>query len=73
MPNQANANATVPRRSGVWDADAPDGYVALVVYGFDGRRLLRIEIASDMYSPAWVGWLERWLKRWSPGFLEIIR
>jgi hypothetical protein len=61
------------RRAGVWDADAPDGYVALVVYGLSGRRLLRIEIATEAYSPAWIGYLERWLRRAEGRFLRILR
>jgi hypothetical protein len=60
-------------RAGVWDADAPDGYVALVVYGTNGRRLLRIEIAQDVYSPSWLLWLERWLRRWDSQYLRLVR
>lgn len=60
--------------TGVWEAaDAPDGYMALVVYATSGRRLLRLEIALDVYSAAWVTWLERWLRRWDKGALQIIR
>lgn len=60
--------------TGVWEAaDAPDGYIALVVYGSGGRRLLRLEVAIDVYSAAWVGWLERWLRRWDKGALRIVR
>jgi hypothetical protein len=47
--------------------------VALVVYGSDGRRLLRLELVREMYSPAWVNWLERWLQRWDFGHLRIVR
>ncbi len=59
------AAVRLPRRPGVWEApDAPDGYVALVVNSTLGRRMLRIEIASDFYSHAWITWLERWRARW---------
>lgn len=60
------------RTRGVWEADAPDGYVALVVHTAAGRRLLRIEIASDVYSDKWVPWLERWLRHWDCG-IRIVR
>jgi len=53
--------APVDSRFGVWDADAPDGYVALVAYGKNGRRLLRLEIAQDVYSTEWIDRLETWL------------
>ena len=45
----------------MWDADAPDGYVTLVAYGKSGRRLLRLEIARDVYTYDWVAELEAWL------------
>ena len=61
------------QRAGVWETDAPDGYFALVVFSSGGRRLLRIEIARDAYSHAWVIWLERWLHRWDARFLRIVR
>jgi hypothetical protein len=61
------------KRAGVWQSDAPDGYAALVVINSAGRRLIRIEIASDVYSPTWVQWLEKWLNRWDSGFLRIVR
>lgn len=62
------------RRQGVWnDPSAPDGYVALLVISSSGRRLIRIEIAQDCYSHAWVSWLEKWLRRWDVGVLRIIR
>jgi hypothetical protein len=53
--------APVDSRYGVWDADAPDGYVALVAYGKNGRRLLRLEMAQDVYSQEWIATLETWL------------
>lgn len=71
MAKEAGERA-VPR-AGVWEADAPDGYVALVVYSSSGRRLARIEIASDTYAPSWVTWLERWLSRWDHGFLRVVK
>ena len=51
---------------GVWDADAADGDVALVVYGCNGRRLLRLEMALDVYSPDWIHQLEDWLATHEP-------
>jgi hypothetical protein len=60
-------------RAGVWQSDAPDGYTALVVVSSSGRRLIRIEVASDVYSPTWVQWLEKWLNRWDTGFLRMVR
>lgn len=60
-------------QSGVWESDAPDGYKTLVVYSTSGRRLVRLEIAADCYSHAWVNWLERWLHRWDSGFLRIVK
>lgn len=71
MAETVNERAAL--RAGVWEADAPDGYVALVVYNSTGRRLLRVEIASDVYALAWVPWLERWLRRWDTRFLRIVR
>jgi hypothetical protein len=71
MPREVSERAV--QRAGVWEADAPDGYAALVVYSSSGRRLIRLEIAADVYSHAWVAWLERWLTRWDAGFLRIVR
>jgi len=71
MPNE-HANAAATERSGVWQVDAPDGYIAMAVYGSGGRRLLRLEIARDVYSPAWVTWLDRWAARWSFGRIRLL-
>jgi hypothetical protein len=59
--------------AGVFQAEAPDGYVALVVRNSKGRRLLRIEVANDVYSNAWIAWLERWLRKWDRNWLQLIR
>lgn len=72
MPTQA-ASVAATTRSGVWEVDAPDGYVALAVYGSGGRRLVYLEIGRDVYSPAWVGWLERWVARWSFGTIRVLK
>jgi len=61
------------QRAGVWDADAPDGYVALVVLNSAGQRILRLEVHADFYSTSWIHWLERWLRRWDSRFLRIVR
>jgi hypothetical protein len=61
------------QRAGVWDADAPDGYVALAVFNSAGQRILRVEIHADFYSTTWVLWLERWLRRWDSKFLRVVR
>jgi len=44
--------------TGVFFADAPDGYEALTLY-LRGRRLIRIEIAAELYSPGWRIWLSQ--------------
>lgn len=50
-------------RAGVWnDPAVPEGQVGLVVIGSSGKRLLRIEMSAEVYSTAWVGWLEKWLQ-----------
>jgi hypothetical protein len=60
--------------AGVWNsADAPDGYVALVVFSSRGRRLLRLEVATDAYSNKWVPWLERWLLRRDRRRLRMVK
>jgi hypothetical protein len=45
----------------------------MVVFGSDGRRLIRLEIAADYYSTAWVSWLERWLRRWDRRFFKLLK
>jgi hypothetical protein len=60
-------------RRGVWEADAPTGHVALVVYDSTDRRVLRLEVAADVYSPEWVTALEQWLATSSAPALQIVR
>lgn len=60
------------RRAGVFESDAPDGYVALIVMATNGRRLLRLEVAEDCYAVAWIKWLERWFRRWNPRSLRLM-
>ena len=59
--------------AGVFQPTGLDGYVTLIVRGRGGRLLLRIEIASDCYSTAWVVWLERWARRWDVGFMQLLK
>lgn len=63
MPNQASPAAT--KRSGVWDADAPDGYVAIVAYE-NGHRILRLEVARELYVAGFAAELESWLRSRRP-------
>lgn len=72
MPRSAEGFAPA-HKPGIWEVDAPDGHRALAVYSTGGKRLLRIEIAAEVYSHAWIGWLERWLHRWDRGYIRIIR
>ena len=60
------------RQAGVFESDAPDGYIALVVTATNGRQLLRLEVAEDCYTHSWVKWLERWFRRWNPRFMKLM-
>ena len=62
-----------PDEAGVFEVAGPDGYVTLVVTGLHNRTLLRVEIATDCYSPAWVLWLERWARRWDLSFIRVVK
>lgn len=58
--------------AGVWESDAPDGYVALIVTDSSGHQRLRLEISREWYSTVWVRWLTRWLCKWDRYGLQIV-
>lgn len=58
--------------AGVWETDAPAGYVALVVRSSRGKQMLRVEIAQEWYSITWVAWLTKWLRRWDRYGLRVL-
>ncbi len=73
MAAEKNRMKASAEDAGVFESDAPDGYVALLVVATNGRQLLRLEIAEDCYSVAWIKWLERWFRRWNPRCLKLVK
>lgn len=55
-----------PARGGVFETDAPVGYVALVVYDEDEQLVLRLEIREAEYSPSIVPALAAFLRSTAP-------
>lgn len=60
-------------QSGVFDTDAPNGYVGLVVRDAQGQLLMRLEILETAYSPSILSPLEDWLRDHDPTRLRIAR
>lgn len=54
--------ASDTRGPGVWETDAPAGYIGIVVYGTGERMLMRLEIHHDVYKPDIVRPLEQWAR-----------
>lgn len=50
------------RGPGVWETDAPDGYIGIVVYDSAERLLMRLEIHDDVYRPDILPPLEQWVR-----------
>lgn len=63
---------TEKRQHGVFFSDAPEGYTALVVY-LRGRRIIRLEIATDFYSARWKSWLDRFHHENDKDSLKVLR
>lgn len=80
MPNRKSSDTPpsaldiAPLKPGVWrDPAAADGYVGLVVVNNSGERPLKIEIASDKFSPDWIPLLEHWLEHGDVAGMHIVR
>lgn len=49
------------RKPGVWETDAPAGYVGIVIYDLPGQLAMRIEVAERLYSPDMAQPLREWV------------
>lgn len=61
------------QKAGVWETDAPVGYVGLAVFDSIGQMVLRIEVLKSEYSSALVPPLEEWLRDHDPSRLRVVR
>lgn len=51
------------RSAGVWQTDAPAGYIGIVLYDRTDRLVMRIEVIEEEYSPDIIPPLEAWVRQ----------
>lgn len=50
------------RGTGVWQTDAPAGYVGIVLYDRSQRLVMRIEVVEEEFSEEIIPPLEQWVR-----------
>jgi hypothetical protein len=53
----------IRRSAGVWQTDAPDGYIGIALYDRSGRRVMYLEVVEEEFSEDIIPPLEEWVRQ----------